>query len=294
MNRIKQQSFVPDRSHARLLWFGVIFFAVFAVLSMGIAVVESQESPESRSAAVLYLCFMVFFIGFSVASFRCIKQLERCPVSIDDEGIWLDHLGKADGLVRWQQIHTLKERRYGQRLELFGENGNSLVKLEYQLEGFEDLREIVLAKIRRRSIDIECPAVFKKPVSYHVFYLVFAVGITALAYFVSQTTLVVGLLSFAVVILMAGLEYLGTVAALTINAQTIELRYPLRTMSLDIADVKSIRLIDLLVKSARHPEVNIDTNTLKKPIRLRQLGIDASSLHDILNRWKSARLFDRL
>jgi hypothetical protein len=273
------------------LWFGVFFFAAFAVLSIGLGIFESYEAPENKGALVVYVGLTVLFIGFAYASFRGIRQVENAPVSVDDDGVWPDHLGKAQGLVRWEDVSSLKERQYGQRLELFGANGVSLIRLEYQLAGFESLREIVLEKTRRSSIDIKCPAVFKKPLSYHVFYLVFVVGFSALAYYVSKTNLILGLLAFVVVVLIGAFEYLKTVAAITINTRTIELQYPLGGKSFDVSEVSSIQLSDQFVKGARHPEVIIVSHSLRKPIRLRQLGVDASALHDLLNRWKSERLF---
>ena len=292
MSRIERQTFAPARSYARLLWFGVVFFAAFAVLSIGLAVFDSQESPENKGALVVYFVLTILFVGFAYGSFRGIRQVENAPVSIDDDGIWPDHIGKSEGLVRWEDVHSIKERQYGQRLELLGEDGSSLIKLEYQLSGFENLRQIVLANTRQPRVDIECPATFKKPALYHIFNVVFIIGFAGLAYYVGQTSPVLGILAFIVVVLLGTAEYLRTVYELTIDKRSIHLRYPVRGRSFDVSEVTAIELSDQFVKGARHPEVIILSHSHQKPIRLKQLGIDASALHDLLSRWKSETLFN--
>lgn len=291
MSPIKHQSFAPDGSYMRLLRLGANFFAAFAVLCLVMAVFDAIDDPENIGRLVFDLLLALFFVGFSYFSSRAVKQLENAAVSIDDDGVWLDRLGKTEGLVRWGEISSIKEQQYFQRLVLLGNVGELLIKLEYQLEQFDDLRQVVLAKTRQSSIDVESPAVFRRPAPYHAFNFVFIIGAGALAYYLSRSHLILGLLTFAVFAFAVAIEYLNSVAAITITERAIEIRYPLRVRSFDVSEIKSIQLNDQFEKGSRLPEVIVTCHTHQKPIRLQRLGIDASALYGLLSRWKSDTLF---
>lgn len=291
LNRIEKQSFAPDRSWSRLLWFGIWFFVVFAILSIGLAVVESIESPENKGALVVYAVMTLLFGGFAYMSHRGIKQLEEAPVSLDEDGVWRDKIGKSQGLVRWEDISSIKERQYGQQLELIGIDGSVLVKLEYQLADFERVREIVLSKVRRSDAVVECPAVFKKSMTYHVFTVGLIVGFAAFGYYVSQIHLFLGILLLLVVVLLSAVDYLKTVSSLIIDRRAIHVRYPLWARTYDVSEVNSIQMSDQFIKGSRLPEVIVSTHSHSKPFRLKQLGVDASTLYDLLKRWKDEKLF---
>lgn len=173
----------------------------------------------------------------------------------------------------------------------FGKDEETLIKLEYQLEGFEILRQIVIAKTDQANVEIECPATFKKSVGYHLFTIVATIGFTALSYYAGKIHLILGLLSFGVVVVLSTYEYLKTVVVLTVNRRTLDIRYPLRTKTIGLSEVSSINLSDKFVKGARHPEVIVTSHTGGKPIRLRQLGEDASTLYDLLDKWNNEILF---
>jgi hypothetical protein len=239
----------------------------------------------------MYILLALSCAGVAYAMLRVTRQFERAPISLDEDGIWPTKDGKADGLVRWEEIISVKERQYGQRLELLGADGNSLIKLEYQLVGFEKLRQIVLSKIHQPNLDIKSPATLGKSIGYHVFTMAAIFGFTTLAYYVGQKRPVLGLLVFAVVVLLITYDYLKTVAELTISQRTLDVRYPLRRKTLDLSEVSSIYLSDQFVKGNRLPEVNVASSAYEKPIRLRQLGVDASELYGLLIRWKNERLF---
>lgn len=291
MNKIDRQTFDLDRWLVRLSYFGIWFFAAFAILSIGLAIFEIIQNPENKGALVVYLLMALLFAGFAYAGYRMTRQFGRAPVSVDEDGLWPVSLGKSDGLVRWEDIGSIRERQYGQRLELLDRDGSSLIKLEYQLVGFETLRQIVLAKIRRSDSDIDCPAIFKKSIGYHIFTILAIIGFTALAYYAGQERPVLGLLLFGVVVLLSVNDYVRTVAKLTINRRNLDIRYPLRNKIIDLSEVSSIYLTDQFVKATRHPEVVVESHTDRKPIRLKQLGIDALALYDLLDRWKNERLF---
>ena len=291
MDRIEKQSFVIARSFVGLSYFGVFLFGAFAIGSVGIAVIEYIDYPENKGAIVLYLLMTLIFLGFAYAAFRVIREIKRAPVTVDEDGIWRTYLGKAQGLIAWSEVNSIKEKQYGQRLELHSESGKTLIKLEYQLEGFEDLRHIVVSKTRRPETKFECPAIFKKPARYHVLATMFNIAVVVLSYFAGKNNLALGLLLFVVVVVLGSLGYLTTVSEIKLNHRTLKIRYPLRSRTFDRMEVASIDLVDRIVKQARHPEVTITTTSGDKPIRLAELGPDASSLYDVLDRWRNEQLF---
>ena len=46
--------------------------------------------------------------------------------------------------LSWTDIHNIRERNYMQRLELYNARGLKVMNLEYQLEGFDRLRQLIL------------------------------------------------------------------------------------------------------------------------------------------------------
>lgn len=290
MNKIAPQTFELDRWISRLARLAVWFFAALSVASFGLAIFETTSDPSDRGALVVCLVMAFLFLGFAYAGYRMKLHCERAPVSADDDGIWPVNLGKSTGLVTWNEVYAIKGRPNGQRLDLLGTDRNILIKLDYQLTGFEILRQIVLAKTERRYSEYEVPATFRKSIGYHIFTVLTIIVFTLAAYFVSPEHPILAVLVLAVPVFMGALGYVKTVAGLTIDRRYIHVRYPFSGKTIGLSEVNSIQLIDDFVKGARHPLVIVDGQLFQKPIRLQHLGIDVYTLYDLLDRWKNERL----
>ena len=290
MVQIEEQKFGLRKWFVRLSHAGVWIFGASAVLVIVVAVISFIESPENRGALVVYFIMMLVFAGFAFAGIAIVRQFGRAAVAVDNDGIWSTELGKSQGLIRWTDIGSIKERPTGQRLELLDSNGVSLNKLEYQLERFEDLREIVFERARMPDSEIQCPATFSKSVVYHVFTVLAIIGFAALSYCVSQTHAILALLGLGVMAMGIN-DYLKTPVKLTIDRRNVEVGYPHRTQSLGISEVDAIELADHYIHGSRLMEVLISTHTSQRPIRLKQISVQPAELYQLLTRWKNEKLF---
>lgn len=80
-------------------------------------------------------------------------------VQVDEEGLRLVRRpGDAD-LVRWDQIRRVERQRYRARLVLYGENEQALIRINYYLEGFGELEEVIVEKACKPAVAL--------PTTYH-------------------------------------------------------------------------------------------------------------------------------
>jgi len=103
----------------------------------------------------------------------------------------------------------LRERLLGQRLDLVGDHGTVLLRLEYLLAGFERLRARVVERSRKPERIPALPAIYSKGWIFHVGNLAVVCGAVALGWYTGGTVLMAGTLIVAGLILR---EYLTTVS----------------------------------------------------------------------------------
>lgn len=286
LDRIPEKSFSVGSWLVRLSRLGTWFFAVLAMVSF--AYIIWTLAHPSGSGAPLVLAFMCAPLAAGCAHLlnRTRRRFPRAETVVDEDGLWPGHVGKTDGLVRWQDIASIKENRRGQRLELRDEAGKTLTKLEYQLDDFLELRQLVLDRMQKPQVLATCPAVFGKSWLYRVGTLSVVVIVLLLGSYTGYTTSWGGLLLLGAIIFLLLWDYLTSVIRLTIDRRILNIRYPLRRVELSIAQVDSISLGDPTM-----PMVCISGETIEKPIWLSRLGIDATTLYAYLELWKNEKLF---
>ena len=206
------ETFVVDRSFAVLLKLGCALAAVFALLCLALPFFadSSNQRPEAPNSVPLYVgSFGAGLFGFG--AWYCDRTAQRLPlaaVMVDADGVWPAHLPK-EAIVRWPAIVELRERLLGQRLDLVGDHGTVLLRLEYQLAGFERLRARVVERSRKPERIPALPAIYSKGWIFHVGNLAVVCGAVALGWYTGGTVLMAGTLIVAGLILR---EYLTTVS----------------------------------------------------------------------------------
>lgn len=81
----------------------------------------------------------------------CFKVLPFGSITIDSDGLWYSHLGKGEGLIRWDSIHKIKTNYRGPRLEIYDSSDKIVLKAEHQLEGFETLKILINENATQRE-----------------------------------------------------------------------------------------------------------------------------------------------
>ena len=67
---------------------------------------------EVITTLIFNLIYTVIFVFFSVLTWLTLRKLSYVDIAADDDGIWYMHIGKANGLILWNKIATIKERLY--------------------------------------------------------------------------------------------------------------------------------------------------------------------------------------
>jgi hypothetical protein len=265
-----------ERSFIVLTHVGIWLFAAMAVLSIFLSVMEDQ--PRLNAFGFYAVCAAMFagFVGFSAASYCALRKARFSAVATDKHGLWNVHAGKEKGLVRWESVKSVRERAFGQRLELIGYAGERLLDIEYQLRGFDELRSILLSKLPES--DRPYPQRYQRKTIYVPFQFAFTLLVLTGIWWcisVGQILLGVGLLA----VLFFGIrEFLTSVTAITIWRDRLEIEFPWRKAEIRPTDIKAVLFADVHNEGARVPQLALQL-TSGKVIKLQGLGIAEAELY---------------
>src|SRR5688572_30043892 len=178
MNRhIERETFSVDSRFVVLFRICTWISASFAAFSVCLPLIfdfAGQAKPFS-----LYGLSGLGFILFgclAVYSFRLLKQLPYSSITIDSEGLWPSHKSKENGLVRWGSITDVQEHPTLQRLDVTNATGDILLRIEYQLMGFDRLRHLIIDNLPSIKHSLINPVTFSKPMIYHIFNVAALIG----------------------------------------------------------------------------------------------------------------------
>ncbi len=284
------QTFVIDKKFGQILKVSLGVFVAFTLLGIALPFLPDDASaaectqPASpiRTYIVSLVCTL-FFAALALYSLRILKALPLQSVAADNDGLWLAHLSKGAGLVRWQDIAIVRERPILQRLDLLSEGGNVLLKLEYQLTQFSQLRSLVIDKTAGQVAIPALPVTAAKRPVYHLFYAVGFIGFGALGWKVGPESPWLGYLGMTGLVVVIAYEYLTTVSKVTIDRDCLVIAYPTVRRSYPWADIDSVQLSDVFDQNgAMHPQLSVTVRGGGKPFCLRGLAMDAVALHRIV------------
>ena len=255
-------------------------FIVFAILEVSVLYFDPPKTLDS--GAVFFILAGIFFLALSIWGFWFVRNIGKYSVAIDSNGIRSLDPNRLDVKLQWSDLGKIKERFSRQRLDLFDRRGEKVISLEYQLEGFEDLRRIVLDQVGR-SATVRLPVHYAKGCVYHVLNWgsIVLLSYASYHYYVPRlnSLLFVGMAIVALALIAR--EHFQEVVAITINSNEIILRYPFRRITVGTIDITDIRVHDEFVKGSRVPHVLITTK-LGRTHKIRNLGINAGELANIL------------
>lgn len=282
MEEKELQIFEIDPSFKKITVIGSWISLFFPILFIALPFLPDDNPPKNPNG--MYIFSTIGAALFTVISwhlFRLKRILPDCSVSIDSDGIWSTHKKKERSLVKWQQISNIVERPILQRLDVIVRDGTPVLRIEYQLSNFDRLRSLLLERINIRQY--QClPISFSKTTKYHLFYLFCMICFTSLGWYVGQQKPLFGYGGTAFILVMICYEYFVTACSLKLDHHGLTIKYPVSSRNIRYKDIVSIKLADTFVKGARHPEVLVLFNNIKKPLKLKGLGIDAVHLYKTL------------
>ncbi|MFH2044047.1 MAG: hypothetical protein ABIK92_02755 [Pseudomonadota bacterium] len=284
MEEIEPKVYEIETSFRKLTAISSWISLAFPILFIALPFVP-DNGPTINPIVIYSLSILgaLFFLFITCYLFRIKKQLPFRAISIDNDGIWPLHKEKKESLISWKSIANIKERPAMQRLDLIGQDGSLLLKIEYQLENFDRLRNLLIDRIDIKQYQY-LPIIFSKKIIYHLFYFICILGLLSLGWHVGQKRPVFGYGAAAILAIGICYEYFTTIWCLSIDHHELSYKYPLLSRHVQYRDVIKVNLSDTFVNGARLPEVYVDLKNDTKPIKLEKLGVDAVILYKTLNR----------
>ena len=242
----------------------LVVFIAFLALGLSLPFLPDENEGNLNGILMVTVMCTVVFGFFSVFTWCTLKKLPFADVAADDDGVWYMHIGKDKGLIAWDKIHRIKERPYKQRLDLLCTDNQELLKVEYQLHGFEMLRDVLNERAGAQDSDLD-QSKFSKGLLYHLFYLAGVVGFTALGLYVGAGgNPLLGYGAMSVLVFFIIYEYLVTATGVQVTGNNILVAYPFTKRNIPFNDIENVVIADEFHKGTRIPEVWIITNNAKK------------------------------
>lgn len=254
---------VPARNIALMRAIFVILISL--LLCIGIHSLINAHIEKS------VIIFVIGVLSLLFVNWRILKRFPYMAVTLDDEGIWYEHLGR-NHLVPWSQLTHVETK--GNHFRLCDRDNNVKFKVNYPLENFDKLRDIIAKKI---YTDTRSPRqIFSKTTKYQLanagFFAIF-LGIITIGF----TTLLI-----LFIIGMHIAENLITVIKVTISDGHFVLNFPFRKKIIPFTEIIDIRTIGKRSQDSGFFQIGIFVEGRRKPYCLTKLGIDDMQLLMIL------------
>lgn len=275
------QEFEIEKKYFTLLKIGIVCFIAFLVFVLDWVFSFYGDAEFTNRDLILAIIVSFFAGGVLIWSLIALKQLPFHKVAIDDDGIWYVHIGKQKGLINWGKIYKIKERQSLQRLDLYDSNNKKLLKIEYQLLGFELLRDIVNEKAT--AIPKCNQSEFSKHSLYHLGHWAIFMGPPLISLFIEDHHQAFWfLITTGIMAIFQAYQYFMTLSSIQITNNGFVVVYPATKREILFSDIEDIKISDLFDRDMRRSEVLIASRNAKKPFKLTKLGVDTNVLYRAL------------
>ncbi|MBT1452504.1 hypothetical protein KJ365_16600 [Glaciecola sp. XM2] len=258
-NGIEIQEYKLRKSYVTTLKLCLVVFIGFLLLGLSLPFIPDSGDSFRETIVTTVFCTIVFGF-FSIVTWRTLKAYLIADLSADSLGLWPSHKTRKEGLVKWKDIASFKERSLWQCLDLFDAEGNKVLQVNYKLDGFNQLRERLTKHLIEgyQSCNNKLQNEFSKSYWYHALHIL---GIVLFAWLGTvlggngNILLGYGIMSFLVFAVIY--EYLKTPFKVTINESRVVISYPYKKHQLPLRTITSVDLTDEFHKGNRLPEVQV-------------------------------------
>lgn len=242
--------------------------------------------PRTWPIALPVIAFFGWILRFAIDAARRSKD----EIQTRREGLEYRPHQALSQLLLWDEISNLKEHPYLQHLVAMDRSGTRKIKLEYQLENFDSLREIILEKAQNRTNSVQIPFVFHRTRHFLIFFLVgclFCLAMARLSYTKGGMITTLFFLGFAGFSLLP--LFIEPVIIRVLNNRII-LQFILWQYSIGFDEISKLNLQNV---SGRHgsriPTVIIERRQ-GKPFKLNNIREGSIALYEaVLSALKKAR-----
>jgi hypothetical protein len=231
---------------------------------------------RSAEAACVWFLVVSSLIGLSWYMLGVLTRSSSRALSFDNDGLWRTQVGKEQGLVRWSNICSVKER--SSALSLFDRDGRLMLEVEYERDGYFRIRTQIMERMSfhppQLPLDVSAAGA-NVPGSVRLAFACAALlsaGIGVLSTAASRSYILVPL--FLCCAVAAGLLAIPRlkvtigVAGITIRRRT----YP-------YSAIRSIEASFLTIRGQRSPRLTLDVSENKPDwILTKGLAIDSLTL----------------
>ena len=270
-----------------VLLLGPWFFGGMALLSAALPFMPDDGRPSNPIGTwVLGVAGAAGFGFAAMYALRVVLRLPACAIEVDTDGLWPAFKPKIAGLVLWSDIASVRERHLSQCLELLDNDGARLMRLEYQLRGFERLRGLVRERAALQPAVMRLRHALEKSFWYHLFSIAGILLFVALGLYVAQERALLGYASSIGLGSILAWEYARTPYKVSLLSSSLTISWPGRSLTLTRSEIRAIELSDEFAEQSRLPRVTLSLHEPRRPVHLQRLGASAFDLHQVLSAWK--------
>lgn len=264
---------------------------LFMCLSISLPFIPNEQ-PKNEAFILWFSVISVigWGVGLGYAA-HFVRNLNLTEFTVDDEGLWPSVLPRTSSLVPWAKINGVRERPRLQRLELLDAAGTVLARLEYQLNGFDRLRAIVLAHANlSQAPGNPHDNTYGVSIWHHVLNIGGLVGFTLLGLYVGESQPLVGYGGMALIVAAVGWDYWSSPYNLSLAEEGLEISRPFRKRFVARDRITNIDLADEFVNYMRNPYVVVSLRESERPIFLKHFQLSAVELVRVLKTWHGGRV----
>ena len=206
-------------------------------------------------SAFVLLAAAIAFCFYGLTSYRQLRKYNTVAVRCDEDGIWLLHVGKEQGLVRWSNIAFVRELSNSPYVELLSPSRQVMLTLNAKLESFEALRQRIQHEVNHEK-ELEIPSTFSRQKYYHIYSVVALLSLLLCGLFLPLLLETYGIVSVcAVYLIYLSYSYFFTPFALHVDNNKLTFTYPLYKRILFFEEITDIELAPKSLVTDAAPEV---------------------------------------
>ena len=256
--------------------------AVFLLFGFGFIgllwLVEDGRLPDDIGPYLVVAAGSGLFFMLAAAAWQTLKRIPFYAVTADEEGLWPAHREREEALIPWDAITGVRQHPARHFLELLDDRGDRLLRLEYQLEGYADLRRRVLEHLRQ-SVSVDPPERFARKPVYHVFQYALAAALVVGGGYLARHNPYLALIPLGLAALLAA-AYVRGLFALTLDTDGLTLHYPFTSQTVPYDTVDDVALLDRRGRGTVESVVRVTFTDGRRPLTLAGLGVDNTILYE--------------
>lgn len=283
------REFKLKKNEIRNSWFMFLVFLVLFLVSLVPILNPDIVDQEDEGLRKTFLFFPPFLFVILIALFSFVRNLKYVDVLLDDEGLWLKHKDRDGNIIKWCEIAFLFDRSNLQSLDIQDINHNLLLRIGYDLEGFETLKGILLEKMPKTKKNTDEAFSFNKHPLHHVSYAAISIILTGAGIYLGMNGSAELGYGMALLSIVIAYEYFTTVYHIAIVNKRALILYPMRRMEFTAKDIKAVKSSYNTFKGKIYPQVELSVTGTNKSMKFKHLGKKANSVYSALNNLKGNR-----